>query len=256
MKDYFIERSGPKGRSFEAHLLAAAVGNYFEGSSCEWLRPVWAMFAASEHELRPFVANLRLGKKARTAGDDVHERIEFMRSVGYTATWQRTSAGSIVSLFHPDVVRLDPGMVDGAIQFVMLVPETYCASQKIERAEDAVRYCSRFDAVPLTEDDLTALVPVACLFAAYLDRRTRCPLIPDPRFHLQLLIAALGADMATRAGDDLRQYRSGSWGFGRHAFNAVGLERVGISHAIGFNSTQENFESFLSHHTSLFLKEI
>jgi hypothetical protein len=225
------------------------------------------MFAGSDAELRSFTTNLRLGRKAerlsnfRSRGGD-EERLEFLKTVGYQITWQRESEGAIATLFHPELFRLDPGMVDPAgIQFVLLVPADWEAAQAVEvtAAVDHVRAL----APKVDPSFLERLVPTAYLFAAYLDRRTRCPLVADGRFYLQLLVASLDQGLASLPGNCARydSHRS-EWGHnGRHGFNLEvggerysrdGIETIGLRHAISFHASHEQFEVFLAEQVSLF----
>lgn len=261
------QKEGAKGRSFAATCVGVATADGLWASGGKTIRPVWAVFAGSEGELRPFVTNLRLGRKAerlsnfRSRGGD-EERLEFLKTVGYQITWQRESEGAIATLFHPELFRLDPGMVDPAgIQFVLLVPADWSAAQAVEvtPAVDHVRAL----APKVDPSFLQRLVPTAYLFAAYLDRRTRCPLVADGRFYLQLLIAALDHGLASLPGNCARydSHRS-EWGHdGRHGFNLeVGGERycrdsietIGLRHAISFSAAHDVFEVFLAEQVALF----
>lgn len=223
------------------------------------------MFAGSDAELRSFITNLRLGRKAERQGNhrgSDEDRLEFLKSVGYQITWQRELEGAIATLFHPDLFRLDPGMVDPAgIQFVLLVPKDWSDAQAVvvRPAVDHVRALA-----PAVDPSLLeGLVPTAYLFAAYLDRRTRCPLVADGRFYLQLLVAALDQGLASLPGNCAR-YNSGrsEWGHNpRHGFNfEIGGERycrdniktIGLKHAISFSASHEVFEAFLAEQVSLF----
>jgi hypothetical protein len=266
VQDLIIQpQDGKKGRSFRATCVAALVANgiFDEGASGNTIRPAWAMFAGSEAELRPFAANLRLGRKAekdesrysRRGGDS--ERYEFLRSVGYQMVWQREAEGSLVTLFHPELFRLDPGMVDpSGLKFLMLVPEEWASGQKLEcgRAVQHVKKLAKQLKCPFSDDTLAALVPTAYLFAAFCDRRTRCPLLADGAFYLQMLIAALAAGIASQPGDrlDYPSYRE-EWGLNsKHYFNATGLADVGILHAFSMKTSHEAFEQFLAEQVSIF----
>jgi hypothetical protein len=268
VQDLIIQpQEGKKGRSFRATCVTTVIANgiFPEGGGGATIRPVWAMFAGSESELRPFAANLKLGRKAekdinrfsRRGGDS--ERYEFLKSVGYHMAWQREPEGTLVTLFHPELFRLDPGMVDpGSISFVMLVPQEWASAQTVD-IEAPVRHAKRmktkeFKGCPLSDAELTAMVPTAYLFAAYLDRRTRCPLIADGRFYLQVLLAALTQGMVSRPGNNLTYtYHREEWGYkSDHGFQADGLESVGILHALAAKASHADFEAFLAYQVSLF----
>jgi hypothetical protein len=262
VKEYVIQpQEGKSGRSFVAACAAhvVATGLWDGGYSDSNIRPIWAMFAGSDNELRPFMANLRLGRKAEPLGSyrrsSVGERFEFLRSTGFYMSWQREAEGSLVTMYHPELFRLDPGMVDpSGARFVLLVPTVWAESQQLDDAP-ALRHMSRFEQ-KLEPAALKALVPVAYLFAAYLDRRTRCPLIASGAFYLQLLCAALDAKLASLPGNNTRYTPHYSeWGRnGQHGFAAEGLEDVGISHAISFSASHEALEAFLAEQVSLFFE--
>lgn len=263
--DYIIQTgAGKKGRSFVGTCVGIAVARGLEvETQVETLRPLWATFVGSDMALRPFVANLRSGRKAVPVG--VHkpkpeQRLEFLKTAGYHVAWQREAEGSIATLYQPELMKLDPGMNDHvSIRFVMLVPQWWLNEQheSARRAEPAVQHLERVGKYPIERRTALELVPSATLFAAYLDRRTRCPIIADPRFHLQLLCASIAAGFATLPGDDMRYQRYGTrsstWGCGKHGFHADGLELAGIRHAVAFLAGRTAFEELLAEQTSLYL---
>lgn len=259
--DLVIQATTKKGRAFTSHCVAAIIADSIfaeSGDADKAIRPVWAMFAGSEAETRPFIANLRLGRKAEPANSSrvsANERYEFLKSIGYSVAIQREVEGTITTLYHPELFRLDPGMVDPeGIRFILLVPEDWAAVQDVEPSpaiHHALKLGIKFDKV-----DLTTLVPAAYLFTAYLDRRTRCPLLADGRFSMQILLAALDQGLASFPGDGLRYARnSGEWGYNpKHGFRAERLERAGIQHAISFGATHEVFEAFLAEQVTRFFE--
>jgi hypothetical protein len=217
--------------------------------------------------------NLKMGRKAekfsnfRSRGGD-EERLEFLKSVGYQVTWQREPEGVLVTIYHPELFRLDPGMVDPTgVNFVLLVPADWSAAQRVD-VDAAVRHVQslRVEGSPNVDVALLeSLVPTAYLFAAYLDRRTRCPLVASGAFYMQLLIAALEQGLASLPGNCARynSHRS-EWGHSHfHGFNLeIGGERycrdsietVGLQHAISFHASHERFEAFLAEQVVLFFQ--
>jgi hypothetical protein len=219
MQDYVIQpEAGKKGRSFSAKCVSIV--------GAETMRPIWAQFAGTDAELRPFATNLRLGRKAEPGNGRKHsnsDRLEFLKSAGYQVAWQRETEGSLVTFYHPDLFRLDPGMVDpeGA-KFVMLTPQWWLDAQAVG-ADDAQAH----------------------LFAAYLDRRTRCPLVADGAFYRQLYAAAIDHGLAKLPGDCDVKYARGS-------FQAYGLEEAGIASAVAFSASHDVLETFLAEQVGLF----
>jgi hypothetical protein len=271
MEDYVIQpKDEGKGRSFSATCVAFATADSLWESGGKTIRPVWAMFATSDAELKPFMANLKLGRKAekasnahqRRGGDE--ERLEFLKSAGYQITWQRAEEGSIATIFHPDLFRLDPGMVDpSGIKFVLIVPTDLSDAQQLD-VESAVKHVHPMFPT-LDVAFLSSLVPTACLFAAFLDRRTRCPLVADTRFYLQLLVASLDRGFASLPGRNARYNNTDrDWGLhSGHGFNLEiggqsyarqGIETIGLKHAISVFGSHEVFEAFLADEVTLFFE--
>src|SRR5690606_3631421 len=119
---YVIQtREGDKGRAFSATCLAVATADGLwdeerRDRSKGAIRPVWAMFAGTAQQLRSFHANLKGGRKAEPVGHNGgdNDRLEFLRSSKFLTIWQHTDEGSALTLYHPDLFRLDPGLVDPA----------------------------------------------------------------------------------------------------------------------------------------------
>lgn len=258
---YTISPKGEKGRSFSAERLAAirANGLYEDAHNSDNLRPVWAMFAGSDAELKAFMTNLRLGRRA----DSNKKRMEFLKSAGWQMGWQREEEGSLATIYHPDLFRLDPGMVDpDGIQFVMVLPNDWVQAQQVDPAGPAEHVLSLIPEGTSEKiiEVIMPLVTASYLFAAYLDRRTRCPLIADGRFYFQILVAALSTGLASLPLDDVDYwsgYRHQEWGRNpSHGFAASGLEDVGVQTAISFKASHENFETFLSEQVSLYFRVV
>ncbi len=261
MQEYLIQQgSGEKGRVFSAHALAlvTASGLFPEGCVDKPIRPAWVMFGGSEAQLRPFVANLRVGSKADLSGSgrrSSEKRLEFLRSVQYQAAWQKEAEGVLVTLFHPDLFRMDPGMIDpeGA-KFILLVPFHWLALQTVD-FRPALEHVLRLN-YPIEGG---SLCKAAYLFAAYLDRRTRCPLIADGRFYLQVLCAALHQGLASVPGTDTTygsRYSRG-WDHHReHGFDATGLDQVGVPVAISFLASHDRLEAFLAEQVAIYYDRI
>jgi hypothetical protein len=271
MKQYVIQpKEEGKGRSFSAVCVATitAYGQFPEGNDGKTIRPVWTLFAGTEAELRAFMANLKGGRKAELSGygkkgDD--ERLEYLRNVGFQLAWQREEEGALCTIYHPEMFRLDPGLIDPkGINFVLLVPTDWSNAQQVDTAA-AVKHVQGL-APEVDPTLLTTLVPAAYLFAAYLDRRTGCPLVADGRFYLQLLVAALDKGIASLPGHDIKYnstYRDQEWGHHRHhefdveigsSSERLGLESIGFQHAISVQSKHAPFEEFLAEQVILFYK--
>lgn len=253
-----------KSRSFRATLLASVeADSVWEGgqTATDNQRPVWAMFASSENELRPFVANLVSGRKAAYVRQDSRwsrkkdDRLEILRSAGFKSHWQREAEGSIATVLLPDLFQIDPGMVDpkGA-SFILLPTKASLAEHTIDVAP-SVQHMKRFE-YPVDDARVAELVPMAYHFCTWLDRRTRQPIYADGRFYMQLMLACLHEGLASFSYDDGKH----RWGgqadkFGRHQhfrFVENGTSDVGLADGIVFKATHDEIDRVLAEQVALF----
>lgn len=246
-----------KGRSFQATLLAHVNADALwagGGTATEVTRPVWMMLGGSDNELRPFVANLQTGRKADHPGGSKYQgtsRFEVLKSAGYHYAWQRTPVGTAVTIFLPDLFRLDPGMVDPkGIQFCLL-PSRDWVTPPDPQAEAFLAKLK----VPTEDPAVLHALTLAPLFIAYLDRRTRCPLIPDPRFYALVLVQALTKGLASWSVND--HFGSRNWGEHRElSYREHSTTNVGYARGLVFKSTHEEFEAFLAEQVKLFFAQV
>lgn len=217
------QKQESKGRQFSAYWLGGIIANSLwdggSNASDTMERPVYCSFAGSDQELRAFTANILSGRRvifdqtgysrAKTAG------VEIMKSGGYKTAWQREPEGSIVTFYLPQLFTLDPGMVDPeTIRFIVQPSNQWLGSQTLD-PNPTIRHLSRMG-FPQSPEWITEWLPIACLWASYLDRRTARPLIMEPRFYMQLLLRML-LDGGCSFGDDPTQYmRSETFGVHRH----------------------------------------
>ena len=253
MKTYTIAPKTEKGRSFSADLVAVVTADQlFPEYSSETIRPVWSMWAGSEASLKPFTANLRLGAKADPPnGAKAYNRLEFLKSTRFHLFHQKEPEGTLATFYHPDLFCLDPGMVDPDVaKFILLPTTTWEDAQKVDTRE-AVAHCLDLG-YPLTIDELEALAKVSYLFAVFLDRRTRMPLLADPKFYLQLLCACLRAGLASRPGTSLKGYGYQEWDRQIRGFNQEGLGDVGIKTPLCFLANHIQLEALLIEQVKIF----
>ena len=247
-----------KGRTFRATFLAAVEADLlWEGGETvtDNTRPVWAMFAGSDNELRAFMANLSSGRKAtfpqkREAYRRKADCIEILKSFGYRTTWQREEEGSIATIFLPELFQIDPGMVDpkGAT-FVVLPTQEWADSQRLspETVAPLIQHARRCGFKDQTEAELADLALLSFLFATYLDRRTRCPLVSDGRFYLQLMLSCLKHKLATFSTVPDRSYYDTE--FGQHAamkYHELNTSVVGLLPGLAFKADHVNLEKLLA----------
>jgi hypothetical protein len=272
-----------KGRSFRAICMASSRADKLwdgGGAAGDIERPVFAAFVGSDAELRPFVANLMLGRRALVAGNYGRRAkgFEFLKSAGYKYIWQREGEGSIVSVFLPELFLMDPGMVDPKVAKFVLLPSSRWAAEQAIDTGPIVRYVKRTPLVkklnagppaddwrwrqkdyvhePLFSDDvLAALVPTAYLFAAFLDRRTRAPLLADGRFYLQLMMACLGAGLASLSVDSYGGYHGPKFGrSGSTGFVETNTAAAGFLPGVAFNAGHEAIETLLAQEIAIYFQ--
>lgn len=266
-----------KGRTFSATCLAVIEATSLSPfqSGGDDMRPVLATFAATDTALRPFVTNLQLGRKADLPGRH-SGHMEFLRSAGYQTLVQRETEGSIATMMLPDLFRMDPGMVDPqAIRFIVAPSNRWLRQEPQDRAEAneirddyvaAARHARRvIKDLRLTDDAVVRLAPLAYVFASYLDRRSRAPIVADGRFYLQLMLACLERGLAAFPNGSRADGRSPSYNDDRKSFGvarssfgvfyAINTDAVGYGPIVGFNSTHDAFEALLAEQTRLFVQE-
>ena len=266
-----------KGRTFCATFLASASADALWNAGAtetgDIERPVFAVFAGSDAELRPFVANLMLGRRGLVSNGYRRKAkgFEFLKSAGFRYLWQREAEGSIVTVYLPELFLMDPGMVDPKEAKFVLLPSAKWAAQQAIDVAPIVKHARRLPVVktantppteewlrerfeaPLSDDKLASLVPTAYLFAAFLDRRTRAPLLADGRFYMQLMLACLSAGLASWSVTDFSGYRDQPWGCHKELrFSEEGVEGAGMLPGIAFKAEHATLEALLAEEIALY----
>ena len=238
-----------KTREFRAGLVGyVAANDWWSGGStgADNIRPVYVTFLAGEGAMRPFLANLRLGRRALIqpyqdqltyGGRAPTGYLELLKSAGYQALEQRVTGGPqgallFSTLYLPAVCTLDPGLIDPTgIRFVALTPQAWIRAQQASFSADSAAVAAVAAHVqalglvgarrpaggsPWTLADLLALVPQAVHTVAYLERRTTRPLVNTVAFSLQLFLAGLEAGLFSLphpvdAGTRTLRYRPGDY---------------------------------------------
>lgn len=256
-----------KTRSFKSTCLGVIEANHlcdFTSSDSE-MKPLWAMFVGSENEIKPFIVNLLLGNKSIIDNGSYsrrRERIVCPKSAGYKVTWQKEEEASIATVFLPDYFLLDPGMIDpNFIKFVVMPSVDWCAKQKID-TKPIIDYISTILPISpsgfFSEENLTNLVPIAFLFCAYLDRRTRCPLVADGKFYMQLLIASLVEGLAFLPKDTSKYYPYGAkkLGISYSSLEGPPLESLGLAGGISFSADHIQLETLLAKEVDTYFRKV
>lgn len=257
-------QSEGKGRTFRATFLAAVEADLLWGGGetvTDNTRPIWAMFAGSDNELRAFMANLASGRKATFLAKRQGYRrkadcLEILKSYGYRMTWQREEEGSIATIFLPELFQIDPGMVDpkGAT-FVMLPTQAWYEQQRmdVDTVWPLIQHARRCGYKDQTEAELANWALLSFLFATYLDRRTRCPLVADGRFYFQLMLSCLKHKLATFSTVPDRSYYDTE--FGQHAslrYHELNTTAVNLLPGLAFKADHETLEKLLAHEVEQF----
>jgi hypothetical protein len=243
-----IPKEEGKGRTFEVNRIAILRADSFMETKDNVTRPVWAMFAGSQSALRPFMANLRLGRPAgEEAWGKYRDRIEFLKSIPWSITYQKEDEGWIATISHPDLFLLDPGMVDPeGIKFILLTQKLWETDQKLDYAS-AEAHLILLGQNP----EFKKYLPTSCLFAAYLDRRSRCPLVLDPNFYLQLFIHAVHEGFVAMTPNSnyshMHSYSS------PHGLGNAGLSDLDAT-AYSVLCSHKNFEILLAEQVDLYYK--
>ena len=227
-----------KGRVFRAEMVAYSRFKRAEDEPKNW-RPVWAMFAGTETQLRPFVANLSTGRSASETSRH-GATVEFLKSKGFKTLWQRSPSGMTATIYRQDLFLVDPGMVDNTmIQFVIvptkefLHPDDEVAQYLKDGIGDAIIKAANRYEMNLDCDYIASLAPSFC---AFLDRRCFLPIIPDHKFYARLLTACISKGLAS-FGSKNNYSRGRSWG---HTFGEEeGFSSINVSPPLYVHMTQD-----------------
>lgn len=224
-------------------------------------RPVYLAIAGTDMALRPFIANLRMGRRADIIKPgyrsyDEPSAVALLKSVKYDTATQRHGEVTILEFMHPDIWPVEPGMVEpDRVSFLSVAPGWWHARQMEVLAADRemtgriLGHAHRAGlpdgmGAQFTDEQLLDHVPDAARFIQYLDRRTRRPIPNDPAFYLQAYLMALGHGWASRAKNDY----SSAWGVHRWAAGFVEFEtaRMGLRPGIVFHRSVEETDEFLA----------
>lgn len=251
-----------KGRSFRGEIVCYALANQFweggENASRELIRPVFAVFACSDAEARPFQANLQCGNKAQCFNDYGHDdrtKWEFMRSAKYTYVPQKHPEGVFVQVYLHDLFRNDAAMVDpNEVKFILLPAKEWLAPED-QRVTDHLRaWFGRIDwkdrgVTAPTDEQIEAIARTCHLWARQIAVRTKLPIPNDARFFAQALAACLLVGVSTFAGDR----HSWSPPFGQHGgFITEGLELFGLSSGIATKAKHEDIAKVFVENVEIF----
>lgn len=251
-----------KGRSFRGEIVCYATANAFweggENAGRELIRPVFAVFACSDAEARPFQANLQCGNKAQLFseyGHDDHKKWEFMRSAKYTYVQQKHPEGVFVQVYLHDLFRDDAAMVDpDEVKFILipskewLAPGTPEVIAHLRRWSDSIEWKDRYTERP-TDAELILIAQSCHLWAKQIATRTKLPIPNDARFFAQVLASCLLVGASTFSGETSGWKR----GFGINGgFVGEGLELFGLSSGIATKVKHEDVAKIFAENVDQF----
>jgi hypothetical protein len=211
---------GKKGRSFSAELMAyidAPGMTTFGPGGGDVTRPIWMCVATSDSQSKAFVANLRTGKPAESTEYRKSTKFQLMKSARYLLDTQKYPDGVLSTLYLPEIMHPDPGMVDPDwVSFVMLADPKWMERQG-----------------PHGE---------AMLFMSYVDRRTRFPMPTDTGFAQEFMATCLREGLAQRHEPG---YNS-NWGRKSFTYREFGLDRLGLSPGLAMHTTHTRIQEILA----------
>ena len=224
-----------KGRSFSADLIAyVEADNLWSSTQTDKHRPVFAIFGASEMEMKAFMANLFTGRQAEKS-DGGSWKLELLKTAGYLHFTQRcTNGGVLVTVFMPKLFLLDPGMVDPDwITFLCFPTKEWCRQQTFDLNAARKKLKMLFGTtIQSTDTELHLLLCKGALLLAYLDRRVRYPLIFDPVFGLYLM-------------NNIYPYVNNFDSY-QNSYSSMGMKEVGFESGFSLRIGQESFGTMLS----------
>jgi hypothetical protein len=297
------QRTPVKTRVFSAIKLAHICADpLWDGAanSNETIRPAYIALAGTPMSLRPFVANMRTGSTAdlegtkKSYGRDKPVRFELLRSARYVYSGRRYTLpdgteGNVITATLPDIMTLDTGMIDPqTCSFLAVPPRWWVEREQLRLRADRSRCMQilthaevlgllsnsgRFlpQGVALTADMLLDLAPIAVYTMAYIDRRTRRPLITSVEFALQLYLGGLRTGILSLSSteDSRREHKSyrpskaptskaDSWLWARHSwadsFIEVDTHEIGLMPGVVAKTTHDLLDQLLIAEVQRFTK--
>lgn len=232
-----------KGRTFRVSLLGFITADaYHANGSGRAYRPAYLSIAESDAQVRAFVANLRTGRAADVqdaAGHHLGKQLETPRGLGlrwHFKKMDRPAGVTVATGYLPELCDLDPGILQEDIRFLFGPPRWWVDREMQAPSIQALPAKIRREAV------------IGQLFAAFLDKRSPLPIVPDPLFHRRLYVAAREMGWF-RLPVGTHDYARDLWRFPDRE-PADGLELVAA-----VKVPHEQFEAFLCHETARYFAE-
>ena len=207
-----------KTRIFRQRLLGYIRADSLWNAPATDTAPVWMAYAGSPQEARAFTANLQGGARAELGST----RIKLPKKASYRWATTRLDADTVATVVYlPQLLDLEPASAfTDRVRFVFAVPRWWTA----EQGESEHEAC-------------------AALFAAYADRRTPYPILPDRSF-LRRLYDAATDEPWFRAYDD-----------GGTLSGAIDSEALGLAALASIDTDHDTFADFLAAQTAAYFEE-
>lgn len=229
-----------KSRAFSVALIGRVSANALwemgRNGSCE--RPVLMMYAGTEQECRAFTANLRTGRRVIHRSEKGRQEavIEIPKSSGMRWSSRKVAAGTVVTVYLPELWALDPITQDTeTLRLLVAVPTWWVDAQ-----EPRIR-----ELLGGESDEAVREAAVAGLVAAHVDRRCPLPIVHDLGFHRQLYRAGVeaGAFRTVTSGRDFLAPKAKPW------------PMAGIETVISARVKQEEFAELLRQETATYYED-
>ncbi len=257
------QRHTRKTRSFGAALVAFTVvaPAFWEPSSSDPLRPVFALFAMSRDEEGPFMANVRRGNRLRVDGitsNNSGHPMEFLKSAGYDMKPQRSPAGTLVEVFLRDLYDFVPGMIPDEVRFIISAPLAKLHQEAASLPGDGLADLLREQPTKNRDGnfryDPATVLAEARHFAAKLNQYTLVPLLSEPLFGVQILLSALHRGYVVRDERGRYDTTNDTWSPYDHSrFCEVGMAPAKRAPGLLCAMSQPGIAAWLAEEVSVFL---
>lgn len=214
-----------KGRSFSALVLARVYASAAWSSGCRERgqhRPALLLLGCADNEVGAIRANIQEGRKMRLHGPSLNrdkgEACEILKSEHFAISSQRTDAGTLLLVRHPELFLWQPGLVSDEVRFVCL-PSRAALAAESARFDGAatLRHLARCGYEPWTQDredrenscrrtgarlvdglDDPLFPTFSALLVAGIAQRMSFPILGEPLFWAQLTAALLHHGLVRR----------------------------------------------------------
>lgn len=232
-----------KSRTFRVHLLGYLTSPpgfpALPGDSEKHDLPVWIAYTGSDAEVQAFTANFRVGRAAEIEekGRPKHHRsvknhLLVAKSAGHKWQIRRFDDATVALGYVPELFHLEPPppSPDATHHDWIFCPPGWWLDKAIAGLEE--RHGAQ-----------APLFARATYFAAYLDRRSRLPILRDPEFHVRLYEAAKHERWTSSLPDFSDE-------------TAVLIDDLGFATLLGVHVTPKDLDEFLRRETESYAEHL